>query len=52
MRLGLLVSDEMDYSHNAVGNHIGSVTVIVGTDKYDNNLIQILQKKEANKQMM
>lgn len=38
VRLGLLLPDEMNDGHDAVGDHVGSVSVIVCADQEDDNL--------------
>jgi hypothetical protein len=38
VRLGLLLPDEMNDGHDAVGDHVGSVSVIVCAHQEDDNL--------------
>lgn len=47
VRLGLLLPDEMNDGHDAVGDHVGSVSVIVCAHQEDDNLdgIQKMKKK-------
>ena len=45
VRLGLLFPDEMNDGHDAVGDHVGSVSVIVCADQENDNLWKNKQKK-------